>query len=166
MLWKLVVTHEPEIACEPAGPAATCVCTPFPVTGAPFVLLLSVNSNAAVFPPGATVTFDVVTVLPAFLSVSSIVFGSTTLIATVSKYGCPLTAWSVPSALMVKAGVQVLQLYMPSLSRKMSGFFGICAELTSAFHVPSIGLSASAEHGATTAQSIAPQISAFIGIPL
>ena len=66
------IRHEPEMACDPAGPLATRVASPLPVTGAPLVLLLSLNSNVNVFPSGETVDFEVATVLPFFLSVSSI----------------------------------------------------------------------------------------------
>src|SRR6478672_10597101 len=51
----------------------------------------------------------------------------------------------MPSAFTVMTGTQLLHEYVPSLSMYMSGFFGICAELTSAFHVPSNALCANAE---------------------
>src|SRR3984893_19087871 len=80
----LVVRHEPEIAFDPAGPFATRVASPLPVTGGPpFVLLLSLKENITVLPSGETVEVEVATTLPAFLSVSSIAGSFTTLIPTV-----------------------------------------------------------------------------------
>src|SRR5271155_4006870 len=88
----LVVRHEPEIAFEPSAPFATRVASPLPVTGGPpFVLLLSLNVNVTVLPSADAVVVEVETTLPFFLSVSSIEWSFTTLIATLSKYGCPLT---------------------------------------------------------------------------
>src|ERR1019366_8251826 len=78
------VRHEPEMAFDPAGPLATRVSSPLPVTGAALVLLLSLNSNVIVLPSDETVVFDVETVLPFFLSVSSISWSPITFIATVS----------------------------------------------------------------------------------
>jgi len=68
-----VVRHEPDIAFDPAGPFATRVASPLPVTGGPpFVLLLSLNVNITVLPSDETVEVEVETTLPFFLSVSSI----------------------------------------------------------------------------------------------
>ena len=47
-LENFVMIHEPETAFDPAGPAATFLLVNEPVTGAAFVLLLSLNSTAAV----------------------------------------------------------------------------------------------------------------------
>ncbi len=80
----LVFRHEPEMALAPAGPFATRVASPLPVTGAPLVLLLSLNSKVSVLPSGETVEVEVMTTLPFFLSVSSIWWSFTTLIATES----------------------------------------------------------------------------------
>src|SRR5271154_2087131 len=89
----LVARHEPEIAFDPAGPFATRTASPLPVTGGPpLVLLLSLKVNIKVLPSGETVVVEVPTTLPFFLSVSSIAWSLTTLIAIVSTYGCPLTA--------------------------------------------------------------------------
>src|SRR5260370_12328132 len=94
----LGVRHEPDIAFDPAGPFATRVASPLPVTGGPpFVLLLSLNANIMVLPSDSTVEAEVATTLPFFLSVSSIAWSFTTLIATVSYHGCPVTDWYVPS---------------------------------------------------------------------
>src|SRR5712664_3670562 len=108
------IRHDPETACDPAGPLATRVSSPLPVTGSALVALLSVNSNINMFPSGETHVLEVPTVLPFFFVVSSIVRSSTTLTLIVSKYGCPVTFWSWPSALMSMGGTQVLQWYMPS----------------------------------------------------
>src|ERR1035438_4862223 len=86
MLSILLVRHEPDIACDPAGPFAVRVDSPLPVTGGPpLVLLLSLNSNVTVLPSDETVAVEVDTTLPAFLSVSWIWWSFTILIATESK---------------------------------------------------------------------------------
>src|SRR6266700_3910099 len=78
----LVVRHEPDMAFDPAGPFATRVASPLPVTGGPpFVLLPSLNSNIMVLPSCETVEVEVETTLPFFFSVSSIAWSFTTLIA-------------------------------------------------------------------------------------
>ena len=51
--------HEPETACDPAGPFATRVASPLPVTGSALVALLSLNSKVAVLPSDEIVVFDV-----------------------------------------------------------------------------------------------------------
>src|ERR1700733_12330531 len=80
-----VVRHEPDISFDPAGPFATRVASPLPVTGGPpLVLLLSLNANVRVLPSDETVEVEVETTLPSFLSVSSISWSFTTLIATAS----------------------------------------------------------------------------------
>src|SRR6266851_530459 len=64
-----------DMAFDPAGPFATRVASPLPVTGGPpFVLLLSLNVNITVLPSDETVEVEVEveTTLPFFLSVSSI----------------------------------------------------------------------------------------------
>ena len=69
----LVVRQEPDIAFDPAGPSATRVASPLPVTGGPpFVLLLSLKVNVRVLPSDETVEVEVVTTVPSFLSVTSI----------------------------------------------------------------------------------------------
>src|ERR1039457_3661209 len=86
MLSILAVRHEPDIACDPAGPFAMRVASPLPVTGGPpLVLLLSLNANVKGLASDETVEVEVDTTLPAFLSVSWISWSFTTLIATVSK---------------------------------------------------------------------------------
>src|SRR5580704_9038337 len=114
---NFTIRHEPEIAFDPAGPLATRVSSPLPVTGAPLLLLLSLNSNVNVLPSGETVSLDVATVLPFFLSVSSISWSLITFIATVSRYESPVTVWSCPSALILMGGAHVSHWYMPSCSR-------------------------------------------------
>jgi hypothetical protein len=81
---NFAMRHDPEIACEPAGPFDTRVSLPLPVTGSALVALLSLNSNIIVFPSGDTHVFEVATVFPFFLSTSSIVLSSTTLMLTES----------------------------------------------------------------------------------
>src|SRR5271168_4615765 len=81
----LVPRQEPEIAFDPAGPFATRVASPLPVTGGPpLVLLLSLKLNITVLPSDETVELEVETTVPFFLSVSSISWSLTTLIATLS----------------------------------------------------------------------------------
>src|SRR5215469_6607137 len=114
MLSNLVVRHDPVIMFAPAGGLApTRMSSPLPVTGAPLVLLLSVKSKVIVLPSGETFIVDVPTTLPFFLSVSCTSLSLTTLTATVSKYGCPVTFWSVPSALTSIGGTHDLHSYIP-----------------------------------------------------
>src|SRR5260370_35009420 len=80
------IRHDPETACDPAGPFATRVSSPLPVTGSALVALLSENSNINVFPSDDTHDFEVVTLFPFFLSDSSIVRPPTTLLFTMSYY--------------------------------------------------------------------------------
>src|SRR5271168_2287225 len=81
----LVPRQEPEIAFDPAGPFATRVASPLPVTGGPpLVLLLSLNVNVTVLPSGETVEVEVETTVPPLLLVCSISWSLTTLMATVS----------------------------------------------------------------------------------
>ena len=58
------------------------------------------DTSMSVLDPNSslTVVVEVATTLPFFLSVSSIEWSFMTLIAMLSKYGCPLTGWSIPSA--------------------------------------------------------------------
>jgi hypothetical protein len=80
----LVVCHEPDMAFDPAGPFSFRFASPLPVTGGPpLVLLLSVNVNIMVLPSEETVEAELPTTVPSFLSVSSIEWSFTTLIAMV-----------------------------------------------------------------------------------
>src|ERR1700757_1187617 len=149
MVSNFAVRHEPETAFDPARPLATRVSSPLPVTGAALVLLLSLISNVNVLPSGETVVVEVPTVLPFFLSVSSISWSLITFIATVSRYGSPKTVWSCPSALILMGGVHVLHSYMPFCSRYTSGFVGNSTLFISTFQVPLNALCAVAKPGMT-----------------
>src|SRR5260370_35318056 len=75
----LVVRHEPEIAFDPAGPFATRVASPLPVTGGPpFVLLLSLKENITVLLSDKPVEVEFETPLPLFLSASPLAQSFTT----------------------------------------------------------------------------------------
>ena len=79
-----VVRQEPEMAFDPAGPLATRVASPLPVTGGPpLVLLMSLKEKVRILPSGETVVVEVETTLPSFLSVSWMEWSLRTLIATV-----------------------------------------------------------------------------------
>src|SRR5277367_7019543 len=80
----LVIRHEPDMAFAPSGTFPSRVASPLPVTGGPpFELLLSVKANIKVLPSDETVEVEFATTVPPFLSVSSISWSLTTLIATV-----------------------------------------------------------------------------------
>ena len=84
MFRYFVVRQEPETACAPSGPCATRSMDFFKVITSPLALHISVDSTVAVMPSDETVIFEVPTVFPFLLSVSSVVRLSTTLTLTVS----------------------------------------------------------------------------------
>src|ERR1035437_6420195 len=76
---RFTICHEPETACDPRGPLVTRLRISVPLITSRLLLQLSVHSTVAEFPSDETVVFEVPTVFPIRLSVSSVVRSSTTL---------------------------------------------------------------------------------------
>src|SRR5271166_6331354 len=110
MLLNCSVRHAPDMACEPAGPADTRFEIASPVTG--WVPVVSVNLSLRVFPSDETVSVSVYMTFPSFFSIISTSLAFTTFTAMVSKYGCPVTFWSDPSAFTATFGTQVRHSYI------------------------------------------------------
>jgi hypothetical protein len=82
------ICHNPESACEPAGPLATLMNTAFPVTR--WVVGVSLNSSVLVLPSGDTISVQANVGLPFFFWMNSTELALTTRTMRVS-YGYPVT---------------------------------------------------------------------------